>query len=136
MDFFWQITIVEFLLNVAIFAAAVIAYGPLSSLAEKLPARLAFCRGPLIGMLFGLATAVALLLPVHMGGGASAGTQSILLALTAPVAGLAAEAMAMIIALSAVLFSIMTGGELGGPAILACVTAGAIGFLFRLSSDF
>jgi hypothetical protein len=27
-DLFWQITIVEFLLNLAVFCAAVIAYGP------------------------------------------------------------------------------------------------------------
>ena len=44
MDFFWQITIVEFLLNVAIFAAAVIAYGPLWSLAQRLPAKPRKCQ--------------------------------------------------------------------------------------------
>jgi len=136
MDFFWQITIVEFLLNVAIFAAAVIAYGPLSSLAEKLPARFAIFRGFLVGALFGLATAVALLLPVHMGGGASAGTQTILLALTAPVAGLAAGVTAIIIAVAAVVFSIATGGNLGGPVILTAVTAGVIGLFFRIASDY
>jgi len=136
MDFFWQITIVEFLLNVAIFAAAVIAYGPLSSLAEKLPARFSIFRGFLVGALFGLATAVALLLPVHMGGGASAGTQTILLALTAPVAGMAAGVTAIIIAVAAVVFSIATGGNLGGPAILTAVTAGVVGLFFRIASDY
>jgi signal transduction histidine kinase/DNA-binding response OmpR family regulator/HPt (histidine-containing phosphotransfer) domain-containing protein len=136
MDFFWQITIVEFLLNVAIFAAAVIAYGPLFNIAERLPQRLGFARGPLTGGLFGLATAVALLLPVHMGGGASAGTQTILLALTAPVAGLAAGVTAIIIAVGAVLFSMLSGGDLGSSAILTCITAGVTGLLFRVGSDY
>ncbi len=136
MDLFWQITLVEFLLNVAIFAAAVIAYGPLSALAEKLPARLAFLGGPLIGTLFGTATGVALLLPVHLSGGAAVGTQTILLALTAPVAGRAAGVVAGAIAVAAVLFSLATGGHLGTAAILAAVTATAIGLLFRIASDY
>jgi hypothetical protein len=54
MDFFWQITVVECLLNIAIFAAAVIAYGPLWSLTERLPGRYESFGGPLIGALFGL----------------------------------------------------------------------------------
>jgi signal transduction histidine kinase/DNA-binding response OmpR family regulator/HPt (histidine-containing phosphotransfer) domain-containing protein len=136
MDFFWQITVVEFLLNVAIFAAAVIAYGPLWSLAQRLPPRFGFFSGPLIGVLFGAAIAVALLLPVHMNGGATLGSQTILLALTAPVAGLAAGVTAVIIAVAAVLYSLITGGDLGGAAILTCVTAGAIGLLFKIASDY
>lgn len=136
MDLFWQITVVEFLLNVAIFAAAVIAYGPLSNLAEKLPPRLKVLRGLLIGTLFGLATAVALLLPVHLGGGAAAGTQTILLTLAAPVAGLAAGATAVILAVAAVQFSLSTGGDLGASAMLACVTAGLMGLMFRIASDY
>jgi signal transduction histidine kinase/DNA-binding response OmpR family regulator len=136
MDFFWQITVVEFLLNVAIFAAAVIAYGPLWSLVERLPQRLRFLRTPLIGLLFGAATSVALLLPVHMGGGAAVGTQTILLALTAPVAGLAAGATATVLAIAAVLYSLSSGGDLGISAIVACLTAGLTGLLFRLGSDY
>src|SRR5882757_2133327 len=116
MDFFWQITVVEFLLNVAIFAAAVIAYGPLWSLMERLPRRFGFLGGPLIGALFGMATAVALLLPVHLSGGAALGSQTILLVLTAPVAGLAAGVTAIIIAVAAVLYSLASGGDLGGAA--------------------
>ena len=135
MDFFWQITIVEFLLNIAIFAAAVIAYGPLSALAERLPRRLGSLRGPMTGALFGLATAVALLLPVHMAGGAAAGTQTILLALAAPVAGFAAGTTATIIAVAAVLVSLFTGGDLNAAAVQTCITAGVIGLLFRLASD-
>jgi len=136
MDFFWQITVVEFLLNVAIFAAAVIAYGPLWSLARRLPLRFEFFGGPLIGTLFGVATTVALLLPVHLSGGATLGSQTILLTLTAPVAGLAAGITAMFIAIAAVLYSLVTGGDLGGAAVLTCVTAGAIGLLFRIASDY
>src|SRR3954468_20521308 len=136
MDFFWQITIVEFLLNVAIFAAAVIAYGPLFNIPQRLPRRFGCAAGPVAGGLFGLATAVALLLPVHMGGGASAGTQTILLALTAPVAGLAAGATAIVIAIGAVLFSMLSGGDLGSSAVLGCITAGVIGLLFRVGSDY
>lgn len=136
MDFFWQITIVEFLLNVAIFAAAVIAYGPLYTLVEKLPPRLVFLGSPLLGALFGVATAVALLLPIHLSGGAAVGAQTILLALTAPVAGLMAGVIAGMIAVAAVLFSLSTGGDLGSAAIVASVTATAIGLLFRLASDY
>jgi signal transduction histidine kinase/DNA-binding response OmpR family regulator/HPt (histidine-containing phosphotransfer) domain-containing protein len=136
MDFFWQITVVEFLLNTAIFAAAVIAYGPLWSLAERLPHRFAMFGGPLIGTLFGLATAVALLLPVHLSGGAALGSQTILLALTASVAGLAAGLTAGAIALGAILFSLATGGDLGGADIMICVTSTAIGLMFRIASDY
>ncbi|HMH63942.1 MAG TPA: hypothetical protein VK515_00045, partial [Rhizomicrobium sp.] len=136
MDFFWQITIVEFLLNTAIFAAAVIAYGPLWFLAGRLPARFGSLGGPMIGALFGLATAVALLLPVHMSGGATLGSQTILLALTASVAGLAAGLTAGAIALGAVLFSLATGGDLGAANIMTCVTATAIGLLFQAASDY
>src|SRR5438067_1629901 len=136
MDFFWQITVVEYLLNVAIFAAAVIAYGPLFLLAERMPKRFGFLGGPLIGILFGLATAVALLLPVHLGGGATVGTQTILLALTAPVAGLTAGLTAMPIAVAAVVYSLFSGGDLGSAAILTCITAGVIGLLFRFACDY
>ena len=136
MDFFWQITVVEFLLNVAIFAAAVIAYGPLWSLARRLPQRFGFFGGPLIGTLFGVATAVALLLPVHLSGGAALGSQTVLLALTAPVAGLAAGLTAGVIALGAILFSWDTGGDLGTATVVACVTATAIGLMFRIASDY
>jgi TMAO reductase system sensor TorS len=135
MDFFWQITVVEFLLNVAIFAAAVIAYGPLWSLAQRLPLRFGSLRAPLIGLLFGAATGVALLLPVHMAGGATVGTQTILLTLAAPVAGLTAGLAAIVLAVGAVLFSMSSGGDLGMPAMLACVTAGVIGLFFRIGSD-
>ena len=135
MDLFWQITLVEFLLNLAIFAAAVIAYGPLWSLAQRLPPRLGFLRTPLIGLLFGAATGVALLLPIHLGGGAAVGTQTTLLTLAAPIAGLTAGATAMILAVAAVLYSIATGGDLGTPTILACITAGVVGLLFRVASD-
>jgi signal transduction histidine kinase/CheY-like chemotaxis protein/HPt (histidine-containing phosphotransfer) domain-containing protein len=136
MDFFWQITIVEFLLNVAIFAAAVIAYGPLSAIAGKLPQRIGFLKGAIIGVLFGVATAVALLLPVHLSGGAEVGCQTILLVLAAPVCGLAAGITAVIIAVGAILYSLSSGGDLGAAAVAASITATAIGVVFRLAADY
>src|SRR5450432_2935919 len=97
MDLFWQITIVEFLLNVAVFAAAVIAYGPVRRLAVRLPGRSRLTEGLAVGALFGSATAIALLMPIHMSGGSSAGSQTVLLALAAPLAGPSAAVVAAII---------------------------------------
>ena len=99
MDLFWQITLVEFLLNLAIFSAAVIAYGPLRALIDWIPGPSEQVEGALVGALFGIATVVALLLPVHMEGGGAIGGQTILLALAGGLAGAAATVSAGLICL-------------------------------------
>jgi len=84
MNLFWQITAVEALLNVAIFAVAVIAYG---MLLERTRSWLPRVEQPVVGALFGGATALATLVPLHVDGGAAIGCQSVLIALTGPISG-------------------------------------------------
>src|SRR6185312_10002371 len=86
MNLFWQITAVEALLNVAIFAVAVIAYGIVR---EQAAARNWTPRveQAVIGGLFGGATALATLVPLHVDGGAAVGSQAVLIALTGPISG-------------------------------------------------
>jgi signal transduction histidine kinase/CheY-like chemotaxis protein/HPt (histidine-containing phosphotransfer) domain-containing protein len=104
MDLFWQITLVEFLLNLAIFSAAVIAYGPLRSLTDRLPGPRGVVEGAAVGALFGVATIVALFMPVHLSGGGAMGGQTILLALAGGLAGPAATVSAGLICLGTELF--------------------------------
>src|SRR5450432_1517948 len=119
MDLFWQIAIVEFLLNVAVFAAAVIVYGPLSSIASRITYWPRLGEGVAVGALFGLATAIAMLMPVHLQGGVDAGSQTVLLVLAAPLGGLPAAVTAGIISLSAGLFQWTTGTSFQNSNILA-----------------
>src|ERR1700722_16294858 len=127
MDLFWQITIVEFLLNVAVFAAAVIAYGPVRRLSARLPGNSNLAEGLAVGALFGGATAIALLMPVHMSGGSSAGSQTVLLALAAPLAGPAAAIVAAIVAILADLFLWSSDKSQGGAAILTSAVSAFVG---------
>src|ERR1700735_1535548 len=99
MDLFWQITVVEFLLNVAVFAVAIIAYGPVRALAVRLAPKTLSVEGASVGVLFGAATSMALLMPVHMSGGASVSGQMVLLTLAAPLGGVPAAAAASIVAI-------------------------------------
>jgi uncharacterized membrane protein HdeD (DUF308 family) len=72
MDLFWQITAVEALLNVAIFAVAVIAYGVVRS--QTVVRRWSDRFGQtVVGGLFSVATAMATLVPLHLDGGAAVG---------------------------------------------------------------
>src|ERR1700723_906380 len=87
MNPFWQITIIEFLLNVAVFAGAIIFYGPIQILAARLSGGNEYAQKEASGVLFGVATAVSLLLPVHLEGGAAIGCSTILLALIGPLDG-------------------------------------------------
>ena len=56
MDIFWQITIVEFMLNLAVFATAVIAYRPTWTAAARLWPESQLARRAAVGILFGAAT--------------------------------------------------------------------------------
>ncbi len=87
MNLFWQITLVEFLLNVAMFAGAVILYGPIRLLAARLACGMEFPERLASGVLFGVATSATLFLPVHLEGGAAVGCSTILLALAGPLDG-------------------------------------------------
>ncbi len=131
MDFFWQITIVEFLLNVAVFAAAVILYGPLRTLAVRLPIDKRIAENMATGLLFGGATAIALLLPVHLSGGASVGSQTVLLALAGLIEGPASAIVAAAISTSAGLFLWSNGTSLDDSAVLTSLVSTAVGLAMR-----
>src|SRR5258705_4724090 len=131
MDLFWQIAIVEFLLNVAVFAAAVIAYGPLSSIASQITRWPQLNEGIAVGALFGLATAIALLMPVNLNGGANAGSQTVLLVLAAPLGGVPAAIAAGVISLAAGLYQWTTGTSFQNTAIIASLLAICVGVLFQ-----
>src|ERR1700733_12897836 len=87
MSLFWQITLIELLLNVAVFAGAIIFYGPVNMLAQRLSGGRNSIERSASGVLFGLATGAALLLPIHLEGGAPVGCSTILLALAGPLDG-------------------------------------------------
>jgi signal transduction histidine kinase/FixJ family two-component response regulator len=87
MNLFWQITMVEFLLNVAMFAGAIIFYGPIRRLAARLAVGREFPERLACGVLFGMATSATLFLPVHLEGGAAVGCSTILLVLAGPLDG-------------------------------------------------
>ncbi len=112
-----------------------IAYGLLLPLAERLPARMRHLGHTSTGILFGGATAGALLLPIHLGAGASVGSQAILLALAAPVAGYTAGLAAMTVAVAVLLLPAVGTGSVDSAAILTCLSAGAIGLIFRFGTD-
>lgn len=124
MDFFWQITIVELLLNIAVFAGAVILYGPVRNAAARCVEHRALSEGAAVGTLFGLATAAALLLPVHFEGGAAVGCQTVLLALSAPIGGWTAGAFALMLTLLAEALP-WTGGADSVHALSALASVGS-----------
>jgi signal transduction histidine kinase/DNA-binding response OmpR family regulator len=131
MDLFWQITIVEFLLNVAVFAGAVIAYGPVRALAARLAPRNAPFEGSAVGALFGAATSVALLMPVHLNGGASVGCQTVLLTLAAPLGGLSGAISSIVMALAGSLLAWGQNGSADYNAIVSSAMSVAVGLLVR-----
>ncbi|GAA0545536.1 signal transduction histidine kinase/CheY-like chemotaxis protein [Rhizomicrobium palustre] len=131
-DLFWQITLVEALLNLAIFAAAVIAYGPLNIVMAMLRARTPVPQGAATGILFGIATAIALVLPIHLSGGAPTGSQTILIALAGLLAGPFAALLATAIAMLVELMPLFQGAGLDGFAVSGLFAAAAAGTILRL----
>jgi signal transduction histidine kinase/AmiR/NasT family two-component response regulator/HPt (histidine-containing phosphotransfer) domain-containing protein len=134
LDIFWQITIVEFLLNVAVFAGAVMAYGPIQRGAARWPVLGCATEGIAVGLLFGLASGVALLMPIHMSGAASGG-QTVLLALSGPMAGLAAAITAGAISLAAGIYLGADNTMLGVAAIASSLSSVALGYALRFALD-
>jgi signal transduction histidine kinase/DNA-binding response OmpR family regulator len=133
MDLFWQITVVEFLLNVAVFAVAIIAYGPVRAVAARLAPKILSVEGASVGVLFGAATSMALLMPVHMSGGASVSGQMVLLTLAAPLGGVSAAAAASVVAIISSLFAWWQAGSLDHTALLSSVLSVAAGLLVRVA---
>jgi signal transduction histidine kinase/CheY-like chemotaxis protein/HPt (histidine-containing phosphotransfer) domain-containing protein len=135
MDIFWQITIVEFMLNLAVFATAVIAYRPTWTAAAKLLPASQLARRAAVGILFGAATATALLMPVHMSGGGFTGSQTILLALAGLLAGPAAALAAALVAVAVGFWPAFQGGTADGLGITMSLACAGAGLALRLALD-
>ena len=135
MDIFWQITIVEFMLNLAVFATAVIAYRLTWTAAARLLPASQLARRASVGALFGAATAVALLMPVHLSGGGFTGSQTILLALAGLLAGPAAALTAALIAVTAGFLPAFQGGTADGLGIAMSIACAGAGLALRLALD-
>jgi signal transduction histidine kinase/CheY-like chemotaxis protein len=133
MNIFWQITLIEFLLNVAIFVSAVVFYGPIRILAARLTGGSRFAEQSACGALFGIATATAILSPVHLGGGAAVGCSTILLTLVGPLEGPRAIVGSLVFAVTIEILSWMTKDQTNQAAILSSLVSAAVGFLFQLA---
>jgi signal transduction histidine kinase/DNA-binding response OmpR family regulator len=131
MDLFWQITIVEFLLNVAVFAAAVIAYAPVRALALRLAPKSRSLEGSAIGALFGVTTSVALLMPVHLNGGAAVGCQTVLLTFAAPLGGRAGALTSCLVAIAGALLAWGQAGGIDYSPLVCSILSVAAGVLVR-----
>ena len=135
MDIFWQITIVEFLLNLAVFAVAVIAYGPTRMLAARCWPTSRYAPGAAVGTLFGIATAVVQLMPVHLSGGGYTGSQTILVALAGLLGGPAAAVTAALIAVAVGCVPALQGGTIDGLEIVASLACAGAGLALRIALD-
>ncbi len=134
MDLFWQITLVEFLLNFAVFAAAVIAYGPVQQFAVRMFPQYVPMQKALIGTLFGVTTLIALFLPVHLSDSSFTGSQTVLLSLAGFLAGpAAAVTAAAIVVLTAILpFFHNTASDIFIIISLSSSTVAGMGLRFAL----
>ena len=135
MDIFWQITIVEFLLNLAVFAAAVLAYGPTRLVAARWRPASGLAQGTAVGILFGAATTLVLLMPVHLSGGGFTGSQMILLALAGLLAGPAAALAAALITVAVEFFPAFQSGTVDGLGIVMTLASAGAGLALRLLLD-
>jgi signal transduction histidine kinase/DNA-binding NarL/FixJ family response regulator len=131
MNLFWQITVIEFLLNVAVFAGAIIFYGPISILAARLSGGRESAQRAASGVLFGMATAATLLLPVHLEGGAAIGCSTILLALVGPLDGALAILGGLAFSVAVELLPWVPKEQTSQGAITSLLVAAAMGFLFH-----
>jgi signal transduction histidine kinase/CheY-like chemotaxis protein len=131
MNMFWQITLIEFLLTVAVFVGAVVFYGPTRLFAARLLRRFESIEKLASGALFGIATAVAILLPVHLEGGAAVGCRTILLALVGPLDGSKAIVGSLVFSIAIELLPWAAKEQSNQVAILSLLVSAAVGFLFR-----
>jgi signal transduction histidine kinase/CheY-like chemotaxis protein len=126
MNLFWQITMVEFLLNVAMFAGAVIFYGPMRLLAARLGGGREFPERLASGVLFGMATSATLFLPVHLEGGAAVGCSTVLLALAGPLDGPLAILGGLVFSVSLELMPWVAKDESSHAALFSLLVAAAV----------
>ncbi len=131
MNPFWQITMIEFLLNVAVFAGAIIFYGPIRILAVRLSRSCKSIEGSASGILFGIATAGALVLPVHLEGGAAVGCNTILLALVGPLDGSVAILGGLVFSIAIELLPWPAKMQSNNVAVISLLVSAASGLLFH-----
>jgi signal transduction histidine kinase/DNA-binding NarL/FixJ family response regulator len=131
MNLFWQITLLEFLLNVAVFAGTIIFYGPIRILAQRYAGGRAFPERVAVGVLFGIATSATLLLPVHLEGGAAVGCDTILLALSGPLDGFLAIVGCLVssVALALVPWVARNEAQSNHAALLSLLAAAVVSIL-------
>lgn len=132
MNIYWQITIIESLQNVAVFAVAVIAFGLVRQAATRLRPHSAHFCDAMVGALFGAATAAAVLLPVHVGGGGSTGSETVLLTLAGFLMGPLAALIALPLAVVAQFLSFQGGTSLDYLGLAMSLSASVAGIGFRL----
>jgi cell cycle sensor histidine kinase DivJ len=120
MNLFWQIVIVEFLLNVAVFAGVVIAYGPVCRRIEHFGP---MARGTALATMFAACTALTMLLPIHLDSGTLVGGQVVLIGIAAPFGGPFAAIAAAVVAVAA-------ASWLGGETSLLGAAISAFGAAF------
>ena len=111
------------------------AYGPVLRAAARLPGSSATTEGVTVGILFGVSTAIALLMPIHMNGGATVGGQMVLLVLAGPMGGPMAAISAAIIALATGGYLWMDSPALGSAALASSLTSIALGYGLRFLFD-
>ena len=133
MNMFWQITLIEFLLDVAVFVSAIIFYGPIRIFAARLSRVQGRMDKVASGALFGLATAAALMLPLHLEGGAAVGCSTILLTLVGPLAGNAAIVGSLVSSIAIELLPWTARQQSTHAALLSLLVSATIGFLFQLA---
>jgi signal transduction histidine kinase/FixJ family two-component response regulator len=126
MNLFWQITMIEFLLNVAVFAAAIIFYGPIRLFASRFARGRQFPERVAAGMLFGMATSATFFLPVHLEGGAAVGCGTILLALAGPLDGSLAILGALVFSVAMELLPWATMDQSNHTALFSLLVAATV----------
>jgi signal transduction histidine kinase/DNA-binding NarL/FixJ family response regulator len=132
MDPFWQITTIESLLHIAVFTGAMIFYGPLRLLAARISGEREAAGSLTTGLLFGITTSAARLLPIHLEGGALVGCTTILLAIAGPLEGPVAILAALASSVGLTLLPWGSSDHSKELTILSMFVAAAIGLLFRL----
>jgi signal transduction histidine kinase len=136
MNLFWQITLIEFLLNVAVFAGAVVLYGPVRILAGHVSGGRESVQRAASGVLFGAATAAVLLLPLHLEGGAALGCSTILLVIAGPLDGWMAVAGGVTISVAIELLPWVVTDQPKLVATESLLAAAALGLGFRYIQDY
>jgi signal transduction histidine kinase/DNA-binding NarL/FixJ family response regulator len=130
MNLFWQITLIELLLNVAVFAGAIIFYGPVNMLAQRFSGGRNSIERTASGLLFGLATAAALMLPIHLEGGAAVGCATILLALAGPLDGYVAILGGVVSAVAIEMLPWVTKDQTSQTLIVELLVSAAASLIF------